>query len=144
MLPQNNVQLAAVTVFCVDRTHLHCVACVCNRICQSVKFKLGESMTFIAKGKHMSCLTCMRQPRPQESTAQGGPCCMAPHSHFAISEGLYCAPTIHEALMRGKSPVAICSVMRSSPCKRQSSVSVTTTALMHMLAWICSKTLRSD
>lgn len=67
---------------------------------------------------------------------------MAPHSHFAISAGLYCAPTIQEALISGKSPVAMCSVMRSSPCRRQSNVSVTTTALMHMFAWICSMAVK--
>ena len=44
--------------------------------------------------------------------------------------------------MSGKSPVAMCSVMRSRPCRRQSSVSVTTTALMHIFAWICSEMLR--
>ena len=45
--------------------------------------------------------------------------------------------------MRGQSkPPPACSDNRSKPCSRQSSCSVTTTAAMHTLPWICTRIRR--
>ena len=47
--------------------------------------------------------------------------------------------------MRGQSkPPPACSESRSKPCRRQSSCSVTTTAAMHTLPWICQRTVMWD
>ena len=59
------------------------------------------------------------------------------HSARATSAALYCDATIQEvagsAQLPLASPAAACSDSRSNPCRRQSSVGVTTTALMQML-----------
>ena len=47
--------------------------------------------------------------------------------------------TIQDAAVSGESkPALACSDSRSKPCSRQSSCSVTTTAAMHTLPWICN------
>lgn len=50
--------------------------------------------------------TCIMQPRPQLSTAQGGPCCTAAQSDLATSAGRYCGATIQLACLSAKSPAA--------------------------------------
>lgn len=48
--------------------------------------------------------TCIMQPRPQASTAQGGPAATVLHSMRATSAGLNCGGTIQLACCSAKSP----------------------------------------
>mmetsp|Transcript_2014 Transcript_2014/g.7050 ORF Transcript_2014/g.7050 Transcript_2014/m.7050 type:complete len:268 (-) Transcript_2014:480-1283(-) len=85
-----------------------------------------------------------RHPRPQESTAHGGPALTAAQSALRASSGLYCSPTCHPHFTRPSgldAPAASCSDSRSNAASFQSSVSVTTTADTHTHPWTSLQSL---
>jgi hypothetical protein len=90
---------------------------------------------------HARSLTCIMHPSPHESTAHTGPAATSPHAILATSAGWYCCPTIQLACLSAKSPWQAASDSRSKPCRRQSSVSVTTTADMQRWPWIWRRRL---